>query len=164
MGNKKIFIASLFGSMHIITKADLEKNPDLVGKVKVGDEVELGPNPEQASRIELEKELYKKNKVEKALQLQVSSLNSDLTTIKNKLSTSEKNFKEVSIKLDEANATITKLGTENQPPIISSAKVQVHHGVVLNGKKYSKEQIQNDTSIQEVLLELKSSAVSAIEG
>ncbi|GAA0883269.1 hypothetical protein GCM10009120_18660 [Sphingobacterium siyangense subsp. cladoniae] len=165
MANKKILVVSLIGARHIITEADLAANPDLVEKVKVGDEVELGPDPSALSRIsELEKDLDKKTKVEKALELQVFSLNSDITTKQNEFLTLEKSFKEVSTKLNEANAAIANFGTENQPPVANSPKVKVNHGVVLNGKTYSKEQIKNDASIQEVLLDLKSSAVTAIEG
>lgn len=165
MANKKILLVSLIGAKHIITEADLVSNPDLVDKVKVGDEVELGPDPVALSRIsELEKDLDKKSKVEKALEIQVFSLNSELTNKQNDLQTLENNYKEVSKKLDEANQTITNLGSENQPLSGKAAKVKVNHGVVLNGKTYSKEQIQEDASIQEVLLDLKSSAVTAIEG
>jgi len=165
MGNKKILVVSLIGAKHIITEADLKVNPELADKVKVGDEVELGPDPKSQSKItQIESDLNKITTLKNKLGDQVKSLTNELSDVRKKASELHSSNVDLSKKLDEANKTITALGAESQPPVVSSSKVKVNHAVVLNGKTYSKDQIENDASIQEVLLDLKSSAVSAIEG
>ncbi|WP_353183564.1 hypothetical protein [Parapedobacter lycopersici] len=46
---------------------------------------------------------------------------------------------------------------------VKPSKIKVKHGVLINGKKYSKDQIEADPSIQEYLVEIKSGAVEAIK-
>lgn len=46
---------------------------------------------------------------------------------------------------------------------VKPSKIKVKHGVLINGKKYSKDQIEADSSIQEYLVEIKSGAVEAIK-
>lgn len=165
MANKKILVVSLIGAKHIITEADLAANPDLVDKVKVGDEVELGPDQSAIDRIaELDKECDYRSNIMIELNDKIDSLTSELTEERKKSEESNTSYADLKKQLDSAKEQIKSLSLENLPPFVNSAMVKVNHGVVLNGKTYSKEQIQEDASIQEVLLDLKSSAVTAIEG
>lgn len=61
---------------------------------------------------------------------------------------------EEQLKAGKANATATESKTSNKP-----GKVKVKHGVLINGKKYTKDQIEADPSIQEYLVAIKSGAV-----
>lgn len=164
MANKKILVVSLIGTKHIITESDLAANPDLVDKVKVGDEVELGPDQSAVDRIaELEQDVHNRSNIIIELNDKINSLTSELTEERKKSEESNLSFADLKKQFDSAKEQIKSLSLENLPPVVDAAKVRVNHGVVLNGKTYSKEQIQNDASIQEVLLDLKSSAVSAIK-
>lgn len=165
MANKKILVVSLIGAKHTITEADLKANPDLADKVKVGDEVELGPDQASIDRIaELDKECDDRSNIMIELNDQIDSLKVELTEERKKSEQSNTSYANLKKELDSAKEQIKSLSLENLPPVVNSAKVKVNHGVVLNGKTYSKDQIKNDASIQEVLLDLKSSAVTAIEG
>jgi len=164
MANKKILVVSLIGAKHIITEADLKANPDLADKVKVGDEVELGPDPKSESKItQMEGDLKKITTLKNELGDQVKSLTNELSDVRKRASELHSSNANLQKELDWANEKLESFRSENTAPEVSS-KVKVNHAVVLNGKTYSKEQIKNDASIQEVLLDLKSSAVTAIEG
>lgn len=168
MANKKILVASLVGAKHTITEADLVINPKLAEQVKVGDEVQLGHDPELLTRIsDLEKEVTDKTKELEDLKNQAEALNDELINERKLIDESNKSFKELLEQYKEADEKIKSLSLGIGAPTDAGSvksKVKVNHGVVLHGKTYSKEQIEKDPSIQEVLLELKSSAVTAIEG
>ncbi len=160
MANKKILVVSLTGAKHTITEADLKANPDLADKVKVGDEVELGPDPRST---QMENDLKTITTLKNELGDQVKSLTNELSDVRRKEQELQSSNANLQKELDWAKEKLESFRSENTTPEVSS-KVKVNHGVVLNGKTYSKEQIKNDASIQEVLLDLKSSAVTAIEG
>ncbi|SJN51586.1 hypothetical protein FM120_31415 [Sphingobacterium faecium PCAi_F2.5] len=159
---KKLKVVALAGLIHTITKQDLESYPHLVAEgIKVGDEVEVGNDVKfkdvikslEAENIQLKND---KDISDGALEVLKAQL-TDLEESKNiQITALENTVYEVNQKL-----LGTTTGTVLDTP---SKKVIVNHGVIVGGKKFTKEQIENDPSTQEVLLEMGSTAVTKIEG
>lgn len=184
---KKLKVVALAGLIHTITKQDLESYPHLVAEgIKVGDEVEVGNDVKlkdvikslEAENIQLKNDkdisdgalVNLSNDIDELSvehENQKNEWKAEVEVLKAKLTDLEKS-KNIQITalentVYEVNQKLlgTTTGTVLDTP---SKKVIVNHGVIVGGKKFTKEQIENDPSTQEVLLEMGSTAVTKIEG
>lgn len=162
---KKIKIVALVGVNHIITQLDLDANPHLVTEgVKVGEEVLIG-NDVKSDEIIKNLEIINSELESKLQEYETSADNllNELNASSIEYENQRKAWQALEKELKEGKETpLNVKGSKGHA--LGPQSVLVNHGVIMGGKKFTKEQIEADTSIQEVLFEMGSTAVTKIEG
>lgn len=185
---KKLKVVALVGVIHTITQLDLDANPHLVSEgLKVGEEVEIGNDVGQGEvikKLEAENVKLKADKEisdgalinlsddieelsaehenhRKTWQAELDDLKSNLSELD---TTKNSRISDLEKELTEANDKIALTVEGGKRTGSSSNSILVNHAVIVGGKKFTKEQIEKDPNMQEVLLEMGSTAVTKIEG
>lgn len=162
---KKIKVVALVGVNHTITQSDLDANPHLVTEgVKVGEEVLIG-NDVKSDEIIKNLEIINSELESKLRDYETSADNllNELNASSIEHENQRKAWQALEKELKEAKETPLNV-KGNKGHTLSPQSILVNHGVIMGGKKFTKEQIEADTSIQEVLFEMGSTAVTKIEG